>query len=146
MEEESWRNHEGGIMEKESWRRNHGGGTLEEESWRRDLGGIWEASGRLLGAQGGTQRHPRRHPGGTQGSPGGQRRLGGKVCQNICVFSDKSCASDLLACTGATRPSRSPQQGSKSWRTRTWELGASHTPKSLREAARNPTVEHCLGN
>ena len=86
MEEESWRNHEGGIMEKESWRRNHGGGTLEEESWRRDLGGIWEASGRLLGAQGGTQRHPRRHPGGTQGSPGGQRRLGGKVCQNICVF------------------------------------------------------------
>ena len=56
MEEESWRNHEGGIMEKqswrmshdESWRRNHGGGIMEEEAWRRNHGsGIQEASGHL---------------------------------------------------------------------------------------------------
>ncbi len=38
----------------------------------------------------------RRHPGGTQEAPkaprrhpGGQRCLGGKMCQNICVFSAK---------------------------------------------------------
>ena len=48
MEEESisssWRNHGGGIMEEESWRRNHGGGIMEEEEswWRNHGGGIME--------------------------------------------------------------------------------------------------------
>ena len=37
-------------MEEESWRRNPGGGVAEGKSLRRHLEGIWEASGRHLGA------------------------------------------------------------------------------------------------
>ena len=128
-------------MEEESWRRHLGGGIMEE-GFGRNLGGFWEAfrsPGRHPEAP---QEAPRRHPGQPRRPEASWRQ---SVSKHMC-FSDKSGATDLLACTGATRPSRSPQQGSKSWRTRTWELGGSHTPKSLREAARNPTVEHCLGN
>ena len=37
-------------MEEESWRRSPGGGVAEGKSLRRHLKGIWEASGRHLGA------------------------------------------------------------------------------------------------
>ena len=47
MEEESRRNHTGGVMKKESRGRNHGsgikGGRIREESWRmHDGGGFME--------------------------------------------------------------------------------------------------------
>ena len=35
MEEESWRTHGGGMMEKQ-WKRNNGGDIKEEESWSRN--------------------------------------------------------------------------------------------------------------
>ena len=70
--EDSWKkNHDGGIMDKESWKRNHGdGGIIKEKSWRRNhvgfirggtieeesseshLGAIWKASGRHLETSG----------------------------------------------------------------------------------------------
>ena len=55
------RNHGGGIMEEEFWKRNNGGAIMDEQSWRINhggdswraygshLGGIWEAFGRHLG-------------------------------------------------------------------------------------------------
>ena len=64
LEEESWgKNLGGGILEEEPWGRNPGGGILEEESWRRNTGGgtnevrrhfgrLWEALGELWGHQG----------------------------------------------------------------------------------------------
>ncbi len=85
MEEESWRNHEGGIMEKESWRRNHGGGTLEEESWRRDLGGFWEAF-----------RSPGRHP----EAPRRPELKIGKMSQNHGVLLSKVSRPAVLAESG----------------------------------------------
>ena len=69
MEEESWRrNHGEDIIDEESWRRNHGGDIIDEESWRRNHGGgiwrrlswelsghwrlSWELSGHSLGLSG----------------------------------------------------------------------------------------------
>ena len=89
MEEESWsRNHGGGIIleairEEESWRRHHGrnpdreghqGGLMGEESWMRNH--EMESTGRHPAGTStkqrlprGSQKAPRRHPGGTQEAP-----------------------------------------------------------------------------
>ena len=66
MEEESWRNHGGGlgggIMEGEPWRMQHGGVIIEEAGRRRQPGG------------GSQEEAARRHPGSHQEAPGGTRK------------------------------------------------------------------------
>ena len=119
MEEESCRrDHGGGIMEEESWRR-----IMEEESWMRNhRGRIWEASRAIWTPRrhpGGTQEAPRRHPEAprsTQRHPGGTQEVRGLWDSKTTILLEREMKKVVrpFACTGATRPSRSPQPVSKS--------------------------------
>ena len=115
MEEESKRNHGGGIREEDSWRRHRGEGIMEEKSRRRNNGGgiieeSWrrnhgegESGRRIFG--GGTQeaprKHPRatkeaprRHPGGTQEGPSGQGRADRREVMRNRYFIVKTMVVD----------------------------------------------------
>ena len=95
MEEESKRNHGGGIREEDSWRRHRGEGIMEEKSRRRNNGGgiieeSWrrnhgegESGRRIFG--GGTQEAPRRHPGSTQEPPRRTPQAMTAVRENACL-------------------------------------------------------------
>ena len=94
-------------------------------------------SGSILGTQGGTLRHSRRHPGGTQGTPGGQRRLGGKVCQHMCVFLIKVARPTI-----SRRRERPDPHDLRSLRTKVGGRGPGsyppHPPPSPKKSRQEP--------
>ena len=132
---------EGIIMEKESWRRNHGGGLIEEESWRsleasgdiweasgRHLGGIWEASGRLWASSGSSLR-----------PPGLRERLGGKMCQNICVFCQRKWRKGPFRVDGSD-PTLTVYRACALLATARAGRARKHSTQPLRHSARTPSV------
>ena len=89
------------------------------------LGAVWGLQEASRRHPGGTQETPRRHPEAPRRHPGGQRRLGGKVCQNMCVLLSK-----------VVRPTVSPAR----------ERTDPHDLRSLRTKVGGRPARHCTRN
>ena len=90
----SW-NPEGGILEKESWRRNPEGGNLEEESWRRNPG---EESWKGIPGKG-SWRNP---AGEILEEESWRRNLGGGILESRKHLGGLWKASRSLGCLGSS--------------------------------------------
>ena len=143
LEEESWaKNLGGGILEEEPWGRNPGGGILEEESWRRNTGGgtnevrrhfgrLWEALGELWGHQGRSKE------------PKADFEV--NLVKTYVFYHQKRRERPFrrrVAKVGVTkyRILHGSSADAQPERRRSTQSPA------VTHAARNPTVEHCLGN
>ena len=168
MKDESWRrnhgkesrrmNHERGIVEGEACKRNHGRGIIwkHQELSGRHLGSIWEASrsikeeasGSIWGYLGSLWEASWRHLGGIWGTQGIWRHRGGPLKQEVHLPSlkcNQTAASDHSTAEWRRSDAQSTVKHTVLARAPHRDTPATPIANTVTQAARNPTVEHCLG-